>query len=68
MSENIKEVSMSIEIPGWIPTIHISCSKCGYEGQPMLVEKRDPLNPESVTFELGCPNCQTDNDVVAKVI
>ncbi len=59
---------MSIEIPHWTPTIHISCDKCGYEGQPMLIPKRDPLNPGSITFELGCPNCQVDDDIVAEEI
>ncbi len=69
MSENIKEVSMSVERPNgntWAPAIHISCSKCGYKGQPMMIPRTDPANPDSTTFELGCPSCESEDNVTER--
>ena len=39
--------------------IECRCSNCGWVGKPKCVYEPDPLNPEEVVPEMGCPNCNS---------
>jgi len=40
--------------------VELHCGGCGYKGDPTLICKQDPLNPDEIIADAGCPVCQND--------
>jgi hypothetical protein len=48
-----------------VVSIVVHCSKCGWSGSnPKAIYKPDPLCPDEVIPEMGCPICNSDQYIL----